>query len=83
MVIFFGILSIYRMTKWTSPLESSHEIKSPRRISLNSETVEFSRISRRRASSGSRKRDFEKNPKKCQIFKECPFNIDEIETETK
>ena len=35
-----------RMTKRTSPLESSRKIWLPRRISLNSETVEISRFSR-------------------------------------
>ena len=35
-----------RMTKRTSPLESSHEILLPRRISLNSKTVIISRFSR-------------------------------------
>ena len=42
------IFSRSRMTKRTSPLESSHKIKLPRRISLNSETVGISRFSRHR-----------------------------------
>ena len=37
-----------QMTKRTSPLESFREIKLPRRISLNSETVGISRFSRHR-----------------------------------
>ena len=35
-----------RMTKRTSPLESFHEIKLPRRILSNSETVKISDLSR-------------------------------------
>ena len=39
-----------RMTKRTSPLKSSHEIKQPRRISLDSEVVGISIFSRRGVS---------------------------------
>ena len=39
-----------RMTKRTTPLESSREIKLPRRISSNFETVGISRFSRHRVS---------------------------------
>ena len=39
-----------RMTKQTSPLESSREILLPCRISLNSEIVGISRFSRHRVS---------------------------------
>ena len=39
-----------RMTKWTSPLESSREIYLLRRISLNYEIVGISRFSRHRVS---------------------------------
>ena len=39
-----------RMTKRTFPLKSSHEIKLPRRISLDSEVVMISRFSRRGVS---------------------------------
>ena len=39
-----------RMTKRTFPLESSHEIKQPRRISLDSDVVGISRFSRRGVS---------------------------------
>ena len=36
-----------RMTKWTCLLKSSHEIKQPCRISLDSEVIRISRFSRR------------------------------------
>ena len=39
-----------RMTKWTFPLKSSHDIELPRRISLDSEVVGISRFSRRGVS---------------------------------
>ena len=39
-----------RMTKRTFPLKSSHEIKQPRRISLDFEVVRISRFSRRGVS---------------------------------
>ena len=42
------IFSRSRMTKQTSPLQSSREILLPRRISLNSETVRISCFSRHR-----------------------------------
>ena len=39
-----------RMTKRTFPLKSSHEIKQPHRISLDSEVVGISRFSKRGVS---------------------------------
>ena len=39
-----------RMTKRTFPLKSSHEIKQPRRISLDSKVVGISHFSRRGVS---------------------------------
>ena len=43
-------LSRSRMTKRNFPFKSSHEIKLPRRISLDSEVVGISRFSRRGVS---------------------------------
>ena len=40
-----------RMTKRIFPLKLSHEIKQPRRISLDSEVVEISRFSKRGMSN--------------------------------
>ena len=42
-----------QMTKRNFPLKSSHEIKQPRRISLNSEVVRISRFSRRGVSDAT------------------------------
>ena len=57
MVISVKIRNFFRsrMTKRTSPLESSREIQIPHRISSNSETVGISRVPRHRVS-GSVKR---------------------------
>ena len=49
-----------RMTKWTSPLDLSHEIYLPRLISLNSETIRFVRFSGRWAFDKPQKWDFGK-----------------------
>ena len=52
MVILVKIQNFSRsqMKKQTSPLESSHEIYLPHRISSNSETFEISRFSKQRVS---------------------------------
>ena len=42
-------------------MDSSHEIKLPKRISLNSEIVGYSRFSGRLVSGGPLKRDFGEN----------------------
>ena len=61
--------SRHRMMKRTSLLNSSREIYLSNQISLNSETVGFSRNSRRHASSGPRKLDFYKNPENIKYLK--------------
>ena len=72
------------MTKQTSPLESSREIKSTSQISLNSETVGFFTNFEAIGIEWTPKNGiFEKNLEKCQIFKEYPFKINETETGTK
>ena len=67
-----------KMMKQTSQLKSSREIKLPRQISLNSETVGFFSIFDATGVKRTLKTGFLKNPKKYQIFKKCPFKIDEI-----
>ena len=48
----------YQITKWTSSLDSSHEIYLPKRISSNSETYGFSRFSEHRVPGGLKKTRF-------------------------